>query len=103
MSISGISTSSRADTIAAAFATENPNVRLQQLESSLQAAGFAANTVQDQVVGVNYGIRVAPWFVLRPGLQLVINPGGVKANPAAGVIDPPRNALVIGPGGYLSF
>lgn len=92
------------DTISAGFATENYNVRLQNLESTLQRAGYTVpSTVQDQVFEVNYGVQATPWFVLRPGLQLVINPGGVKANPGAGVINPPRNALVIGLGGYLTF
>ena len=92
------------DTISAGFATENYNVRLQQLEATLQREGYAVpSTVQDQVFEINYGLQATPWFVLRPGLQLVINPSGVKANAGAGVINPPRNALVFGLGGYISL
>jgi hypothetical protein len=36
-------------------------------------------------------------------MQLVIDPGGVKANPSAGVVNPPRNALVIDLGGYFTL
>jgi porin len=92
------------DTIGAVFATENYNVRLQQLESTLQAEGFTVpNTVQDQVIELNYGIQVTPWFILRPGVQYVINPSGVKPNAGAGVLNPPGNAVVLGLGGYLTF
>ncbi len=92
------------DTLAVGFASENYNVRLQNLETSLQRLGYAVpNTTADQVFEINYGFQAAPWFVLRPGLQLVVNPSGVKANNAAGVINPARNALVIGLGGYISL
>ena len=92
------------DTISAGFATENFNVRLQALESALQHAGFTVpNTVQDQVFEVNYGVQATRWFVIRPGVQFVINPSGLKANPGAAVIDPPRNSLVIGIGGYITL
>jgi len=70
------------DTLAVGFASDDYNVRLQRLEATLQRAGYAVPTsVQDQVVEVTYGIQATSWFVLRPGLQMVINPGGVKANP----------------------
>ena len=92
------------DTIAAGFATENYNGRLQNLESALQRAGFTVpNTVQDQVIELNYGIQATPWFVLRPGAQFVINPSGIKPNPGVGVFSPPRNAFVFGLGGYISL
>jgi porin len=93
-----------ADTLALGFASDQYNVRLQALERSLQSEGFAVpNTVQDQIVELTYGFQVAPWFIVRPGLQFAINPGGIKANPGAGIIDPPGNALVIGLGGYISL
>jgi porin len=92
------------DTIAAGFATDNYNVRLQRLEATLQSQGYAVpNTVQDQVIELNYGLQATSWFTLRPGLQYVINPSGVKPNSVAGVLDPPRNALVIGLGGYFTL
>jgi porin len=92
------------DTVALGFASDDFNVRLQQLERELQSEGYAVpNTVQDQVVELNYGFQVTPWFILRPGAQYVINPGGVKANPGAGVLNPPGNAFVLGLGGYITL
>jgi len=92
------------DTLAVGFASEDYNVRLQNLETSLQRQGYAVpNTTADQVFEINYGVQATPWFVLRPGLQLVVNPSGVKASPGAGVVNPARNALVIGIGGYISL
>jgi porin len=92
------------DTLALGFASDNYNVRLQRLESTLQSEGYAVpSTVQDQVVELTYGFQATSWFTLRPGLQYVINPGGVKANPGVGVVNPARNALVLGLGGYISL
>ncbi len=92
------------DTIAAGFASDDYNVRLQRLERTLQSEGYAVpNTTQDQVVELTYGYAATSWFTLRPGMQLVIDPGGVKANPGAGVVNPPRNALVIDLGGYFTL
>ena len=92
------------DTIAAGFASDDYNVRLQRLEATLQQQGFAVpSTVQEQVLELTYGYRATSWFVLRPGLQMVLNPGGVKANPGVGVVNPARNALVLGLGGYVSL
>jgi carbohydrate-selective porin OprB len=59
--------------------------------------------VQDQVIEVNYGLQATPWFTLRTGFQYIIHPGGIKPNPGAGVTNPPRNALVLGIGGYISL
>jgi porin len=92
------------DTLAAGFATDDYNVRLQALEASLQAAGYAVpSTRQEQVAELTYGFQATSWFVLRPGVQFVINPGGVTANASAGVLNPPRDALVIGLGGYITL
>jgi porin len=92
------------DTIAVAFAEQNYNVRLQRLESSLQSAGYVVpNTTSDQVVELNYGVSATSWLVIRPGVQYVIDPGGIKANPAAGVGNPAGNAIVIGLGAYISL
>jgi porin len=92
------------DTIAAGFATDNYNVRLQRLEATLQSEGYAVpSTVQDQVVELNYGLQATSWFTLRPGLQYVIHPGGITTNPGAGVLNPARNALVLGLGGYFTL
>jgi porin len=93
-----------ADTIAAGFATDNYHVRLQRLEATLQTEGYAVpSTVQDQAVELNYGLQATPWFTLRPGLQYVINPGGIKSNPGAGVLNPARNALVLAVGGNFTL
>jgi porin len=92
------------DSVAVAFASDDYNVRLQKLEATLQSEGFAVpSTVQDQVIELNYGVQATPWFTIRPGLQYVIHPGGVKTNPGAGVLNPPQNALVIGVGGYITL
>jgi porin len=92
------------DTIAAGFASSNYNVRLQRLEAALQSDGYAVPvTVQDQVVELTYGFQATPWFVLRPGFQMVINSGGVKQNVNAGVLNPPGNAVVIDLGAYVTL
>jgi porin len=92
------------DTIAVAFAEQNYNVRLQRLESTLQSAGYVVpNTTSDQVVELNYGVSATSWLVIRPGVQYVIDPGGIKANPASGVYAPAGNAIVIGLGAYISL
>ena len=93
-----------ADTLAAGFASDAYNTRLQKLESTLQARGFAVpSTRQDQAVELTYGFAATSWFVLRPGLQFVIDPGGVTPSAGARVFNPARNALVIGLGGYLTL
>ncbi len=92
------------DTIAAAFAEQNYNVRLQRLESSLQSAGYVVpTTTSDQVVELNYGFAATSWLVVRPGVQYVIDPGGIKAKPSAGVFDPSGNAIVFGLGAYIAL
>jgi porin len=92
------------DTIAAGFASQNFNVRLQRLEAALQAQGYAVPlTTHDRVVELTYGVQATSWFTLRPGLQLVIDPGGIQANPRAGIPNPPGNALVIDLGGYFTL
>lgn len=92
------------DTIAAAFAEQNYNVRLQRLESTLQSAGYVVpSTTSDQVVELNYGFAATSWLVVRPGVQYVIDPGGIKAKPSAGVIDPSGNAIVFGLGAYIAL
>jgi len=92
------------DTVAAAFAEQNYNVRLQRLESSLQNAGYVVpTTTSDQVVELNYGVSATSWLVIRPGVQYVIDPGGIKAGPGAGVLAPAGNAIVIGLGAYISL
>jgi porin len=92
------------DTISAAFAEQNYNVRLQRLESNLQNAGYVVPyTGSDRVAELNYGFATTSWLVLRPGVQYVIDPGGIKANPAAGIFNPSGNAIVIGLGAYISL
>jgi porin len=92
------------DTIAAGFASQNYNVRLQRLEATLQSEGYAVPvTVQDQDVELTYGFQATPWFVLRPGFQMVINPGGVKQNINAGVLNPAGNAFVVDLGAYVTL
>jgi hypothetical protein len=36
-------------------------------------------------------------------VQYIIDPGGIKANAAAGVTNPAGNAIVIGLGAYISL
>jgi porin len=90
------------DTIAAAFASQDYNVRLQRLESALQAQGYVVPlTTHDQVFELTYGLQATSWFTLRSGLQLVIDPGGIQASPR--IPNPSRNALVIDLGGYFTL
>jgi porin len=76
------------DTVSLGFAYANVNSRLRALEGDLQQFGFAVPlTGQEKVLELNYGAQVAPWCILRPGVQYVINPSGEKTIPDALVFD----------------
>ncbi len=91
------------DTISVAFSSENFNGRLQNLENSLRAQGYAVPySSSEKAVELNYGCQVNSWWLLRPGAQLVINPNGGQTNPYAGYVAT-KNALVFGLTSVISF
>ncbi len=71
------------DTVALGLAIASLNGSLQAIENRVGAP----LTLQEYVAELNYGATVAPWLVLRPGLQYVWHPGGINEIPNALVID----------------
>jgi len=58
----------------------------------------------EAVVEITYEVRIAPWFLLQPDLQLVFRPGGyTSAPPPAPIGQPIPNALVIGIRSGITF
>jgi len=91
------------DTFSIGYAQENFNKRLQNLEASLQSQGYAVPyNSRESAVEVNYGIAAAPWMLIRPGLQYVINPNGLNNNHIRG-FTPPGDALVLGLSSVIQF
>jgi porin len=70
------------DTADLGFAIANLNDELLQFEK----AHGAAATSQEYMLEANYGLAIAPWFNLRPGIQYVWHPSGENER---------RNALVL--------
>lgn len=69
---------SRGDDIASlGWVRININPRLRQAQTD---AGNPAQT-DEQLWELNYGAQVAPWLLLRPGLQYVIRPGAYDNRP----------------------
>jgi porin len=69
---------SRGDDIASISwtqATINANV------IDTQIAAGTAHQGNEQLWEVNYGTQIAPWLLLRPGLQYVVHPGGYSTRP----------------------
>jgi porin len=70
------------DSVAVGFAIANLNDELLQFEKAHGTPG----TSQEYMLEVNYGIAVAQWLNIRPGVQYVWHPSGE---------DEHRNALVL--------
>jgi porin len=70
------------DSVALGFAIANLNDELLQFEKTHGTPG----TSQEFVLELNYGVAVAPWLNMRPGVQYVWHPSGE---------DERRNALVL--------
>ena len=51
----------------------------------------------ETILEATYAIRIAPWWVLQPDLQYVVNPGAGMPNPFNGMSRAPlKNATIIG-------
>lgn len=75
------------DTINLAFAVAEVNTRLAQYEGLLQSEGEdVARQGNEYMVELNYGVAVAPWLLLRPGMQYVWHPAGENEIPNAFVL-----------------
>jgi porin len=70
------------DTVALGFAIAGINSELLSFEKAHDTPA----TAQEMMLELNYGVAVAPWLNLRPGLQYVWHPSGE---------DERRNALVL--------
>ena len=70
------------DSVAVGFALANINSALLAFEKTHGTAG----TAQEMMVEVNYGVAIAPWLNVRPGVQYVMHPDGEAER---------RNALVL--------
>ncbi len=91
------------DSIAVGFSSENFNGRLQNLENSLRSRGFAVPyTGSEQALELNYGCQAAPWLLLQPGVQYVMNPNGMQTNQYPGFVAT-KNAVVFGLKSVISF
>jgi porin len=76
------------DTASLGFAYTNVNPNLRVLETQITNAGFPVPlTGQERMIEMNYGARLAPGIVLRPGVQYVLKPSGETALPNAFVFD----------------
>jgi porin len=71
------------DTIALGMAVAAINSSLQADERKLGAP----TSLQEYVAELNYGITLAPWLLLRPGVQYIWHPSGINEIPNALVID----------------
>jgi porin len=65
------------DIISLGWAQAVINPRLQSLE---QTSGVAVQS-NEQILELNYGAQVAPWLIVRPGAQYVVNPGAYGSRP----------------------
>jgi len=58
----------------------------------------------EAVLELTYQLRISPWWVLQPDLQLVFHPGGHSADPIpAPAARPIPNALVLGLRSAITF
>jgi porin len=40
----------------------------------------------EAVIELNYGAQVTPWWLLSPGMQVIVNPGADNGTPTALVL-----------------
>lgn len=85
------------DTLGVGYGWAHVSGRASDLDRD--AAIFAASALPvrsaESVIEITYQYQVAPWWLVQPDLQYVINPGGGAASP----LDPTRrlgDALVVG-------
>jgi porin len=86
--------------IAAAYARVGDNARGLDADIGLFGNFFYPVRSSETVIEMTYKTQLAPWWVLQPDLQYVINPGGGVLNPDGSLR---RNALVIGVRTILNF
>ena len=66
------------DFVSFMYARAQTNPRLTQFQRDRDAIlpGALGIQVWEAIAEVDYGLRLAPWLLLRPNLQYVMNPGG---------------------------
>lgn len=69
-----------------AYARTNPRLTRYQRDLDSVTPGAAGIQVWESIAEIDYGMQVAPWLVLRPNLQYVMNPGGNGKIPDAFVV-----------------
>ena len=71
------------DTLALGFAVASINGSLQGLEQRFGSP----TSLQEYMVELNYGVTIAPWLNIRPGVQYIWHPSGIDEIPNALVLD----------------
>ena len=76
------------DLIAFMFAYAKTNSRLTNYQEDRDSVAPGSVGIQsyESIAEVDYGALIAPWLLIRPNLQYVMNPGGTGRIPNAFVI-----------------
>ena len=76
------------DTINLGFAYGHINGNLISAQKNANKDDPGSEVVQsaEAVVELNYGAQVTPWWLLSPGMQVIINPGADNGIPTALVL-----------------
>ena len=69
-----------------AYAKTNPRLTEYQDDRDSIAPGSVGIQSYESIAEVDYGAQIAPWLLIRPNLQYVMNPGGTGKIPNAFVI-----------------
>ena len=69
-----------------AYAKTNPRLTEYQEDRDSIAPGSVGIQSYESIAEVDYGAQIAPWLLIRPNLQYVMNPGGTGKIPDAIVI-----------------
>ena len=69
-----------------AYAKTNPRLTSYQEDRDSVAPGSVGIQSYESIAEVDYGALIAPWLLIRPNLQYVMNPGGTGRIPNAFVI-----------------
>ena len=69
-----------------AYAKTNPRLTSYQEDRDIVAPGSVGIQSHESIAEVDYGALIAPWLLIRPNLQYVMNPGGTGRIPNAFVI-----------------
>jgi porin len=76
------------DTINLGFAYGHINGRLinAQKNANKEEPDSEVEQSAETVIELNYAAQIAPWFLLSPGMQVIINPGADNHTPTALVL-----------------